>query len=100
MNLSPYMCKTHKVIQRILSCSHNYVGSVTQSCLTLCDPMDCVAHQTPLSMEFSRQKYWSGLSFPSPRDRPDPGIKPTSLVSSALAGRFFTAVPTGKPAQL
>ena len=36
--------------------------SVAWSCLTLCDPMDC---QTPLSMEFSRQKYWSGLLFPS-----------------------------------
>ena len=40
--------------------------SVAQSCPTLCDPMDCVAHQAPLSMEFSRQEYWSGLSFPSP----------------------------------
>ena len=39
---------------------------VAQSCPTLCDPMDCVAHQAPLSMEFSRQEYWSGLPFPSP----------------------------------
>ena len=37
--------------------------SVAQSCPTLCDPMDCVAHQPPLSMEFSRQEYWSGLPF-------------------------------------
>ena len=35
-----------------------------------------VAHQTPLSMEFSRQEYWGGLPFPSPGDLPDPGIKP------------------------
>ena len=34
-----------------------------------------VAHQAPLSMEFSRQEYWSGLPFPSPGDLPDPGIK-------------------------
>ena len=34
-----------------------------------------VAHQVPLSMKFSRQEYWSGLSFPPPRDLPDPGIK-------------------------
>ena len=47
---------------------------VTQSCLTLCDPMDC-SHQAPWSMEFSRQKYWSGLPFSSPRDIPKPGIK-------------------------
>ena len=46
------------------------------------------AHQTPLSMGFPRQEYWSGLLFPSPGDLPDPGIK---LVSLALAGRFFTS---------
>ena len=43
-----------------------------------------VARQVALSMEFSRQEYWSGLPFPSPGDRPDPGIKPTSLASPAL----------------
>ena len=35
-----------------------------------------VAHQAPLSMEFSRQEYWSGLPFPSPGDLPYPGIEP------------------------
>ena len=54
---------------------------------TLCDPM---AHQVPLSVEFSRQEYWSGLSFPSPGDLPNPGIEPLSLLSLALAGGFFT----------
>ena len=49
-----------------------------------------VAHQAPLSMEFFKQEYWSGLPFPSPGDLPDPGIKPTFLVSPALTGRFFT----------
>ena len=44
-------------------------------------------------MKFSRQEYWNGLPFPSPGDVPDPGIK---LVSSALAGRFFTTEPPGK----
>ena len=53
-----------------------------------------VAHQAPLSMEFPRQEYWSGLTFPSPRDFPDPEIKPAS---PALAGRFFTTEPPGKP---
>ena len=48
-----------------------------------------VAHQAPLPMEFSRQKYWSGLSFSPPGDLPDPGIEPTSLMSPALAGGFF-----------
>ena len=37
-----------------------------------------VAHQAPLSMGFPRQEYWSGLSFPSPRDPPNPGIEPMS----------------------
>ena len=49
-----------------------------------------VAVQAPLSMEFSRQEYWSGWSFSSPGDFPNPGIKPGSLMSPALAGRFFT----------
>ena len=55
------------------------------------------AHQAPLSMEFPRQEYWSGLPVPTPEDLPDPGIKPTSLASPALAGGFFTTVPPGKP---
>ena len=45
-----------------------------------------VAHLAPLSMGFSRQEYWSDPS----QDLPDPGIKPASLMSPALAGRFFT----------
>ena len=49
-----------------------------------------VACQAPLSTEFSRQEYWSGLSFPSPGDLPNPGIKPLSLLSPALAGGFLT----------
>ena len=56
-----------------------------------------VACQDPLSMKISRQEYWSGLSFSSPGDHPDTGIEPRSLVSSALAGRFFTTAPPGKP---
>ena len=53
-----------------------------------------VAHQAPLSMEFSRQEYWSGLPFPPPGDFPDLGIKPMSLMSPSLAGGFFTTSPT------
>ena len=72
-------------------------GLVTQMCPTLCNPMDYIACQAPLSMEFSRQEYWSGLPFPTPEDLPDPGIEPMSLASPALAGRFFTTVPPGSP---
>ena len=59
--------------------------SVTQSCLTLCGPVDC-SPPAPLSMGFPRQEYWSGVPFPAPRDLPDPGIEPVSLASPALAG--------------
>ena len=55
-----------------------------------------VALQAPLSVEFSRQEYRSRLPFPTP-DRPEPGIKALPPVSPALAGRFFTTEPPGKP---
>ena len=56
-----------------------------------------VAYQAPLSMEFSRQKYWNVLPFPTQGDLPDPRIEPTSLVSLALAGGFFNTASLGKP---
>ena len=59
-----------------------------------------VAHQAPLSMGFSRQEYWSGLLFPSPGDLSNPRVEPGSLASPALAGRFFTNAPPGKPQQI
>ena len=49
---------------------------------------------TPVPMGFSRQEYQSGLPFPLPGDLPDPGIKPLSLASPALAGGFFTISAT------
>ena len=55
-----------------------------------------VARQVPLSMEFSRQEYWSGLSFPSPEDLPNARIELESL-SPALAGRLFATETPGKP---
>ena len=67
-----------------------YVCLHAQSCLTLCDP-NGLACQAPLSMEFSRQKYWSGFPFPSPEDLPNPVIEPGS---HALASRFFTTGAT------
>ena len=55
-----------------------------------------IACQAPLSVEFFRQEYWSGLEFPSPRDLLDPGIKPRSPVSPALQGDSLPAEPLGK----
>ena len=52
-----------------------------------------VAYQAPLSMEFSRQEYWSGLPFPAPRDLPDPGITPRS---PTLLADTLPSEPPGK----
>ena len=62
-----------------------YACSVMSNSL---QPMDC-SPLSPLSMDFSRQEYWSVLPFPSAGDLPGPGIKPRSPVSLALAGGFF-----------
>ena len=64
-----------------------------QLCLTLCDPMDCSPPGFSV-LEFSRQEYWSGLSFPSLGDLSDPGIELMSLASPALACGFFTTSAT------
>ena len=53
-----------------------------------------VAFQAPLSMGFSRQEYWSGFPYPPPGDLPDLGDEPTSLTTTALAGRVFPASTT------
>ena len=58
----------------LFNCSSSVKVSVAQSCPTLWDPMDC--SQAPLSMEFSRQEYWSGLPFPSPGDLSNPRVEP------------------------
>ena len=67
---------------------------MSHSCVRLFETPWTVACQVPLSMGFPRQEYWSGLPFCSPEDLPNLGIEP---VSPALAGRFFTAEPPGKP---
>ena len=67
-----------------------------QPFLTLCNPVDYMAHQAPLSMGFSRQEYWSSLPCPPPGDPPDPGIEPVSLLSPALADEFCTTSTLNK----
>ena len=56
-----------------------------------------VAYQAPLSVEVSRQEYWSALQSPTPGDLPDSGIEPVSLASPALASRFFTTTTSHFP---
>ena len=62
----------------------------------LCGTLWTAACQAPLPIGFSRQEYWSGLPCPLPGDPPNPGIRPSSLTSSALAGGFFTTRATWK----
>ena len=66
---------------------------VAQSCPTLCIPCT-ITHQTPLSMGFFRQEYWSGLPFPSPGNLPDPGINPRF---PALQADSLPSEPPGMP---
>ena len=66
---------------------------VAKSCPTLVTPRT-VAHQTSLSIGFSRQECWNGLPFPSPGDLPDPGIEPGS---PALQADSLLTEPLGKP---
>ena len=68
--------------------------------LQLCSPLVSpwtVAHQAPLSMELSRQEYWSGLPCPSPGDFPDPKTKPCSLRSPALQADSLPLSRQGSP---
>ena len=76
-----------------LGIAQKVISSVTESCLTLCDPIDC-ACQAPLSMRFPRQEYWSGLPCPPPGDLPNPGMEPRSL---ALQVDSLPSELPGKP---
>ena len=77
-------------------------GLASKSCPTLAIPWT-VAHQAPLSMGFSRQEYWNGLSFSSLGDLPDPGIEPGSSAlqaDSCIAGDSLLTELQGKPRQV
>ena len=63
-------------------------------CVQLSVTLWTITHQAPLSMEFSREEYWSGLPCPPPADLPHPGIEPMSLMSLASASGIFTTSAT------
>ena len=90
LSVSSYILKLFYNCNTLVMCVCVCVRSVV---VWLCNPMDC----NPLSMGFSRQEYWRGLTFPSPGHLPETGIEPTSLMSPAAAGRFFRTTPSGKP---
>ena len=77
-------------------CPSQCACSVTSSCPTLCDLMDCSQPGSSVHGIFqARILEWVAIS--SPGDLPDPGIEPRSLASPAFVGRFFTTAPPGKP---
>ena len=67
----------------------------TQSCQTLCNPMDCSPPGSSVP-GISRQEYWNGWPFPASGALPNPGVEPASLAFPTLAGEFFMPVPPGK----
>ena len=77
----------------LVSSSVSQWVKVTQSCLTLCDPMKYSPSGSHLSLGFSRQEYWSGLLFPSPGDFPKPGVEPSSPVLFSFSFASFWSLP-------
>ena len=95
---SPYSVHSNPHISILYNHKHYNSDSeseVTQSCLTLYDLMDCSLPGS--SVGFSRQGYWSGLSFPSPGDLPNPGFK---LGSPAMQADALPSEPPGKPSTI
>ena len=95
------MNQGHDFLLQTLSwpCCHGVCVLSHFSCVWLFVTPWTVACQVPLSMGFSRQENWSGLPFPTQGDLPNPGTKPTSPASPAMAGGFFTTAPPGKPSE-
>ena len=88
----PEICTTPLGRYLLLVLNSNHTQSL--SCVWLFAIPWTIAHQAPLSTEFSRQEYWSGLPLPTPGDLPNPRIKLASLASPALADKFFTTSTT------
>ena len=89
--LSQHMCVC------VYTCSHACADTSMLIHVQIFVTLRPVAHQSPLSMGFSLQEYWSGLPFPPPRNLPYSGIKLTFRVSPELVDGFFTTEPPGKP---
>ena len=83
-------------IARVYIYTYIYTKLSCFSCVQLCVTLWSESRQAPLSMGFSRQKYWGGLLCPPSGYLPDPETEPMPLISPALAGKFFTASTTQK----
>ena len=82
------LCVCVSVCVCVCVCARAPAQAQTLSCVRLFATLCTVAPQAPLSMEFSREEYWSGFPFPTLENLPDPGIEPMSPAFPALAGRF------------
>ena len=78
----------------VRACAH---AKSLQWHLTVCDPMDYVDHQAPLSVGFSREEHWSGLPCPPPGSLSYPRDQTQVSRVYCIVGGFFTAGPPGKP---
>ena len=87
--------------EHLPTCSYSFnISSSSAMCLVVSNflqPHGLQPRQAPLSMEFSRQEYWSGLPFPPPGNLPDSGAEPASPVSPTWQGDSLPAEPLGKP---
>ena len=95
-----HVCVIFLCLNFVFFKGHQTYWISTQSCPALDDrmtlDMDYILSVSSV-LGFTRQEYWSGLSFPTPRDFPDPGTEHMSPASTALAGRFFTTALPGLP---
>ena len=98
-----YLCNVSNlqsifIFMRLCACIEMHACSpLVIQCVRLSVTPRAVARQAPLSMNFLRQEYWSGLPCPPAGNLPNPGIEPVSPASPALAGRFFTMCLLGNP---
>ena len=93
LRLAPHRVSENlEFVKNTIPAKHNVLSCFSRVWLFV--TLWTVACQTPLSLGFSRQEYWSGLPYPPPGYPPYPGIEPRSLMSPALAGGFFTTSAT------
>ena len=91
-----YVCVRVSVCVYVCVCVYMCVYEFLSCVLVFATPLT-VTHQAPLSMEFSRQEHWSGWPCPPLGDLANPGTEPSSLVSPAMAGRFFATSAQWEP---
>ena len=84
----------NRLAKALIRCRESSVCELSHSVLSDSLWLWTVAHQAPLCMGFSRQEYQSGLLCPSPGHLPNPRTEPSSFMSLALAGGFFTTSTT------